>query len=188
MELMEAIKTRRSVRDYTEKPVSKETIRLLLEAAAQAPSAMNSQPWAFAVIQGAVTLKELSDSAKTCLLAGLTPDSPLARYRETLEDKGYNIFYNATTLVLILAKPAGPCPVEDCQLAAENLMLAARAQGLGTCYMGFGGIYLNTPAGKQAYGIPENYKVAAAIIVGTPKEELSAPEKNALEIVFWKED
>lgn len=187
MELQQAINTRRSVRNYTNQPVSKEAINALLNAAVQAPSAMNTQPWVFAVIQDATELAKISDRAKQHLLESLTATSPLSKYRETLQDPNFNIFYGASTLVLILGKPTGPRPVEDCQLAAENLMLTACANGLGTCFIGFASLYLDSPAGKREYGIPDDYQVAAAIIVGTPKDPLGLLPKNPPEVLFWNE-
>ncbi len=59
--------------------------------------------------------------------------------------------------------------VEDCALAAENLMLSAHGLGLGTCWIGFSQGYLNTPEGKQALGIPATWVPVAPIIVGHPK-------------------
>jgi nitroreductase len=62
--------------------------------------------------------------------------------------------------------------VEDCSLAAENLMLAARAFGLGTCWIGFAQAWLATSEGKAALKLPGGYVPVAPIIVGHPK---SAP-------------
>jgi nitroreductase len=187
MELQEAILKRRSVRTYTNASVAKETVNALLSAAAHAPSAMNSQPWAFAVLQGQTVLKDISDRSKQYLVMGLTEDSPFFQYHDILTDPDFDVFYGAGTLILILAKPNQVRAMEDCQLAAENLMLAACAEGLGTCFIGFSTIYLNAPGGKREYGIPENYTVAAAIVVGEPAEITSAPEKKPLEVLFWKE-
>jgi nitroreductase len=58
--------------------------------------------------------------------------------------------------------------VEDCALAAENLMLAAYGEGLGTCWIGFAQGYLNTPEGKNALGLPATWVPVAPIIVGHP--------------------
>ncbi len=186
MELLDVLYSRRSVRDYAAKRVGKKTILTLLDAAVQAPSAMNSQPWAFAVIQDKAELKKISDIAKKALLAGMKKSAPMNKYREMLEDPDFNIFYNASTLVLILAKPEGPCPAEDCRQAAQNFMLAAREMGLGTCFIGFATHYLNTAEAKAKYGIPAEYKVAAPLIIGTPKEPFGKKPKNPPEILFWK--
>ena len=67
MQLKEAIHGRRAVRDYTDQPVDKAAVTTLIEAAIQAPSAINKQPWAFVVIQDKALLKLYSDRAKALL-------------------------------------------------------------------------------------------------------------------------
>ena len=71
--------------------------------------------------------------------------------------------------ILISAVAEGPWAVEDCSLAAENLMLAAYAAGLGTCWIGFAQSFLNTPAGKNMLGLPAAWVSVAPVIVGHPK-------------------
>jgi nitroreductase len=77
---------------------------------------------------------------------------------------------DSQALVVISAKAEGPWIVEDCALAAENLMLAAFAEGLGTCWIGFAQSYLNTAAGKAAIDAPAEWVQVAPIIVGHPAE------------------
>ncbi len=156
MDLKEAIYTRRSVRAYEPRPVDRDLIRQLIDAAVQAPCAMGFQPWEFAVIQDPVVLADLNARTKAYLLASLDRMPPLARYKDTFADPAYNIFYGASSLVVICAKPnLSPTAEIDCTLAAENLMLAARGLGLGTCWMGFTGMYLGTPEGKSRFGFPK---------------------------------
>ena len=82
-------------------------------------------------------------------------------------------------MILISANSAGPWIVEDCALAAENLMLAAHALGLGTCWIGFAQGFLNTPDGKNVLGLPAAWVPIAPIIVGHPKASPpSAPRKE----------
>lgn len=186
MNTMDVIYTRRSVRKYTDKPVEREQIVKLIDAAIQAPSAMNSQPWAFAVLQDGNALKELSDRSKLCLLAMLDKLPALQGYKAALESPDFNIFYGTTTLVAICAKPnMSPNAGTDCALAAQNLMLVAREMGLGTCWIGFASLYLNTAEGKRELNIPEDYTVVAPLIVGYPEVDFIAMERTPPEIVFW---
>lgn len=78
MELMEAIRGRRAVRDFKPDRIERAQIEAVIAAAAQAPSAMNLQPWLFGVIQGADVLRGHSDRAKAHLLATMGAESPLA--------------------------------------------------------------------------------------------------------------
>jgi nitroreductase len=186
METMHAIHTRRAVRSYTRAPVSREMLQTLLDAAVQAPSAMNSQPWAFAVVEDQARLTRYSTEAKRFLLAGLTPSSPLAELRKSLEDPGFHLFYHAPALIVICARPGYPWGPTDCALAAQNLMLAACASGLGSCWIGLAQEWLNQPAGKRDLGIPDDYTVIAPIIVGYPRGETPPVARKAPEVLTWQ--
>lgn len=186
MDLMETIYHRRSVRNFAIKPIEKTTIETLLEAAVQAPSAMNSQPWAFAVIQDQQWLKKCSDQAKSFLLSHLEHFPPLRKYEAALGNPSFQIFYNAPALVVIYAKPESPHTVEDSSLAAQNLMLAAHSLGLGTCWIGFATPLLNLPEWKQELGAPPEYAAIAPIIIGYPQTVLPQLEKKSPDIIIWK--
>lgn len=73
---------------------------------------------------------------------------------------------------------------QDCCLAAENLMLAAFAKGLGSCWIGFAEIWLRSPEGKKALGIPSEQVAVAPIILGYPGGNPVAPGRCAPEIVW----
>jgi len=186
MELMTAITTRRSVRQYTLQKVEKQTIETLLSAAVQAPSASNSQPWAFAVIQENEVLKQYSDRAKQYLLSLVDQDPVIAHYRDMLTNPEFNIFYNASSLIIIYAKPHGAHPQGDCCLAAQNLMLTAHSLDLGTCWIGFAQTFLDLPELKKELGVPAQYNVVAPIIVGYPKGRIPQLSKDLPEIIFWR--
>ena len=68
--------------------------------------------------------------------------------------------------------------MEDCALAAATLMLAAHAAGLGTCWIGFAQGFLNTPAGKQALGLPDAWVSVAPIILGHPRSTTPPVPRN----------
>lgn len=186
MELMEAIYKRRAVRAYTDRNLDREIVMQLIRAAIQAPSAMNDQPWAFAVVQNRELLKQCSDRAKAHLLATVDARSPLGALRDTLANPEFGIFYGAGTLIVICAKPEGLNPAEDCCLAAQNLMLAACGLGLGTCPIGLARPWLSLPEVKHELGIPPAYQPVFPIIVGFPREEAPPVPRHEPEIVTWR--
>lgn len=186
MELIEVIAQRRSVRNYTGQKVEKHTIEQLIHDATLAPSAMNSQPWAYAVIQDDAMLKTLSDESKAFLLSVMDEYPQLSKYRTALTNPDFNIFYNAGNLIIIYAKPQGPHPEEDCCLAAQNLMLSACNLGLGTCWIGFSRPLLNKAEVKERLGVPAEYSAVAPLIVGYPQGNFPSIPRQDAEIVFWK--
>ena len=103
------------------------------------------------------------------MLASLGESGASDHFRPRLEDPEFHIFYHAPALILISARSEGPWIVEDCALAAENLMLAAFAEGLGTCWIGFAQSYLGTAEGKALTGAAEASRPIAPIIVGWPE-------------------
>lgn len=186
--LMDAIYNRRSVRDYLPQQVSKDLINILLDAAVQAPSALNEEPCAFAVMQDRELLDRLSDSAKK-ILREESPKSKSEKRKHILEvanQQEFHIFYNANTLIVIYSKFQDSFVAADCWLAAENLMLSAHAYGLGSRVIGFSLAALNLPEWKTEMGIPEEMTAVVPIILGVPaKPQLSSGRKSP-EIVFWK--
>lgn len=183
MNVDDAIAGRRAVRQYTREPVARELIVDLIDAAVRAPSAVNQQPWTFTVIRDQSVLDRVSDEAKRHLLVSIGSAGDAAgHFRAQLEDPRFQIFYHAPVLVLIAGSAPGPWIVEDCALAAENLMLAAHAAGLGTCWIGFAQGYLGSPEGKRALGLPEAWVPVAPIIVGHAAAPVPAVPRKAPEI------
>lgn len=166
MQIMEAIYRRRTVRAYTDTPVREEVISALIEAAVQAPSARNAQPWRFTVVRDQKLLDRVSRGAKAHLLEGTPPDDE--GRREMLADPDFQIFHHAPVLILISAVANQPWAIEDCALAAENLMLAALAHGLGSCWIGLAQSWLQLPEGKAALKLDADCLPVAPIIVGHP--------------------
>lgn len=168
MDLNDALSGRCSVRDYTTLPVDEEVILRLIGAAVHAPSAVNEQPWVFTVVRDQGRLDRVSQAAKAHMLASLPANHHSDHFQSMLSDPKFHIFYRAPALILISARTPGPWIVEDCALAAENLMLAAYAARLGSCWIGFAQSFLNTSDGKTMLDLPAAWVSVAPIIVGHP--------------------
>jgi len=130
----------------------------------------------------------VSRDAKAHMLATLPADmtaGPRAEhFRAMLGDPAFQIFYHAPALILISANAPGSWIVEDCALAAGNLMLMAHSLGLGSCWIGFAQSYLNTSAGKRALGLPDAWVPVAPIIVGYPSERPAPVPRNKV-LIHW---
>jgi nitroreductase len=186
-DIFETILARRSVRAYAQNELDRSTVQTLLEAAVRAPTAMHEEPWAFIVVQNRQVLKQLSDLAKPLFIErlhrthqsdGHTPD--------IFSNPDFNIFHDAGTLIVICAHPSYFAEA-DCWLAAENLMLAACAIGLGSCVIGSAVAALNTPEVKAQLDIPTEFNAVAPIIVGVPSGETAATSRKEPLILAWKQ-
>ncbi len=169
MELMDAIRNRRAVREYSDVPIKRATIERVINAAILAPSAMNLQPWAFAALLHRERIGEYAGRIKSWLLTNFSQAPFDASLRALIEDESYSVFHHAPALALVLAKSLQSQAYEDCCLAAENLMLAARDEGLGTCCIGLARPWLNLRSTKHELGLPEQYEVVVPIVLGHPK-------------------
>ena len=185
MNLLEAIKGRRAVRTYLPRAVDDDAIHELLRAAVQAPTALNAQEWVFAVVQGTAQLRGYSDRAKALLVGQSTPDDKTRAMAERLRNEEFNVFYDASTLIVIGVMQRGTYSEADVWLAAANLMLAAHGIGLGTCPIGLAVPLLNQPSVKRDLNLPEAGAWIAAIIVGYPSSAPAPVSRGEPRIRAW---
>lgn len=129
-EVLENIKSRRSVRTYTEQQVSAGDLNLILEAAAYAPSGMNFQTWHFTAIQDAAVLTELNEKIKGAFAKSDDPHLQERGHSET-----YCCYYHAPTLVIVSNEPTRWWAPMDCACALQNIFLAAKSLGIGSCWI-----------------------------------------------------
>jgi nitroreductase len=187
--VLQVIHERRSVRQYTKDPVDDTTVVGLLDAAIWAPSAVNAQPWAFGIIRDRTLLHGYAERAKAIYLTGppvgelAGTNEPVLRFlREMLSEPGYDMFHGAGTLITIYATTSDG--VSDCYLAAQNLMLAACAMGLGTCPIGLSLPLLNQPDVKEELGVPASFVAALPIVVGHPADQPHTTTRNAPSVLY----
>ncbi|MGM9455055.1 nitroreductase family protein [Legionella bozemanae] len=188
MDVMDALYNRRAVRNYLPKKVDSEIIHHLLDAAIHAPSALHEESRGFVVIQNKSLLDRISESAKLLTMNEKKQNIDLQEEHvlQVVQQKEFNVFYNARTLIVIYSTFKGKFVSADCWLAAENLMLAALTYGLASCVIGFAVDALNLPEWKEELGIPKKMTAVAPIILGWPSgHTLPSTHKPPL-ILKWK--
>jgi nitroreductase len=179
--VIEAIRKRRSLRAYEPKPVPRDVITTVIEAANEAPSAMNSQPWRFVVVED----REIKEK----LLAAALPN--VKRILETVKDadteryelikKRYGelkdpVYYSAPAIVFVIG--SGRYADHSCPLACENMMLAAHSLGLGSCWVGFGAMVTDDTEVRNILELQGEEKIFGPILLGYPRGYPDRPPKR----------
>jgi nitroreductase len=185
---LENIYSRRSVRNFTDARVPNEVIGEIMRAGTYAPTVTNQQPWRYVVIRNREMIKRFGRRAKELWVANFkgTTDPRLAALSRTMSRPETDIFYGAPVLILVFAAPDTLHGEVDCALAAENMMLAARSLGVGSCWIG-----LAMPLGpdhefRKQIGVPDGHTLVAPLIFGYPlKENARAPPRDNEVLLNW---
>ncbi|MEM0360207.1 MAG: nitroreductase family protein [Candidatus Diapherotrites archaeon] len=180
--VLKCIYERRSVRDFKDKPVPKKIVQELLNAAVMAPSARNSQPWHFTIVQDRQTIDRLGEKAMQ--LQGLF--GKFVRAGVKVAGKG-TIFYNAPLLIIVSGKSDYDYLKDDVNLAVQNMFLAAHSLGLGSCWIGLAKPLNKDPETLKELGIPKGMEIVAPLIFGYPKKEDKSIPKREPKILKWIE-
>jgi nitroreductase len=151
MDVFEVIRTRRSIRRYLDKPVEKDKLLKVLEAARLSPSAVNLQPWSFIV----VTKKKQKEKLKQAYNHDWFIAAPVIIVACALLEQAWKRLDGEEYWKV------------DVTIAMQDLILAACEQGLGTCWIGA----FREEEAKQALDIPSNVRVVAMTPLGYPDEE-----------------
>lgn len=196
--LVQLMRSRRSCRKYTDKPVDPYILEDLIKIGVTAPSATNCQKWTFTILPHrrnvvalgdriALFFKQMNRAAKKpwlrWFLKSIGKNQLDWYYREfydTVEDaleqweknQTDRLFHGATALVVVGSKPGASCPKEDALLATQNILLGAHSMGLGTCLIGFAVEAMKKDRSiKRFIRIPDDETVYSVIAIGHPKEK-----------------
>ncbi|MEW6685544.1 MAG: nitroreductase family protein [Candidatus Edwardsbacteria bacterium] len=169
MDIYEAIRTRRSVRAYKPDPIPEDKLRRILEAMRLAPSAKNIQPWKFIVVRNQELIKKLVPACNNQAFVG---EAPVVIVGCALEKIAYGRMGGYMSSFAI-----------DLAIVFEHLMLAAVAEGLGTCWIGS----FKEKEVKQLLNVPEDVRVVALTPLGYPAViPEPRPRKPLSEIVSYE--
>ena len=200
MEVLDAIRQRRSIRRYTDEPVSREHLETIIQAGRFAPSAENRQPWRFIVITDRDTIARLSTKIREGLRRLLKYRFIVQLWLKELRNRDvlkllYGaaharqdiIFFDAPAVIFIVTTDL-LFNDESCACAAQNMMLAAHALGLGSCWIGFASVLGLKKTMLRDIGVPEDYHIAATLVVGHPKGNPQPPMRNPMaDVINWIE-
>ncbi|MCL4476384.1 MAG: nitroreductase family protein [Nitrospirae bacterium] len=182
MDIFETIRTRRSVRRFMDKPVEEDKLQAILEAVRQAPSWANLQCWRFIVVKDPAVKEKISEISY--VESFFAPKG----YKANPSKKG---LAEAPVIIVACADPSQSGTIwgqsyymTDMGIAAQNLMLAARALGLGTVFVGV----FDEEKIHSMLAIPPNIRVVGLFPVGYPLEKkASGPARKPLnEIAFYE--
>jgi nitroreductase len=177
--VLENIYTRRSIRKYKSKKLTKQTIQELLDAAVMAPSARDKQPCYYTIIQNKKIMKRLSDIALSKPRLINLGVKLLLKSRNT-----DSIFYNAPLLIVISGKKGYNYLEADANLSAQTLFLAAHSLGIGSCYIGLANTLQEDDEARKIIKIPKNHEIVSFLIFGYPDERIPVPNREP-KILNW---
>ena len=167
LSVLDLIKNRGSIRRYKDRPIPKDTLMSILEAARLAQSANNGQPWQFIVVTDQVMKRRLVEAAD-----------------------GQDFVGEAAAVIVCLAKPEASFPVGpfegfliDLAIAIENMVLTAWDLGVGSCWIGA----FSENEVKKLLDVPENLRVMSLLTLGYPDERIGPKYRKSLsEIVHYE--
>ena len=179
--MIDLIKSRRSIRSYKAKPVPREIVNAIIEAGNEAPSAMNSQPWRFVVVEDSDAKKKLLGAALPNAKKITEPLKDVDPERYEMIKKRYKelpdpVYYSAPAIVFVIGN--GRYADHSCPLACENMMLTAHALGLGSCWVGFGAMVLDDAEVRGLLELKEGDAIFGPILLGYPQSIPARPQKK----------
>ena len=158
MDFFDVLMTRRSIRSFLPDPVGEEEIAALVKAGSMAPSAMNKQPWDFVVV---------TDRAKLDAIADRHPYAKFAR--------------EAPLAIVVAGSPkeaSGDFWVQDCSAATENILLAARALGIGSVWCGLYPVKERADILADILNIPEDHVPLSLIVLGRTEKSFTEAHRH----------
>ena len=177
MELLDLIKHRRTIRRFETKQIEEEALQQILEAGLYAPSAGGRQGVIFAVCQDREVNQRLGRIKRANSNFRMAENGNyISTEQPSIVDdpKLVSSFYDAPTVITMFAPKNFLFSAEDCAVAAENMMLAADALGIGSCYIGQGWTAFAGPFGQEIlhrWNIRTDYYAVAQVLFGYPRAD-----------------
>ena len=186
MEALEAILTRRSTRKYKSDAVEEKKLDQILQAARQAPSGGNNQTSHFLVIRNRDVLRKLIGMTEAAFAGMEITEATYASLKHAITASkrgGYVFCYNAPVLIAVANRRDYGNNMADCACAIENMMVAANALDLGSCWINQLRWLNEEPElveYLQSLGMKEDERIYGAVIIGYPATESGLPNRNLM--------
>ena len=188
MDALEALITRRSTRNYRPDPVEQEKLNKILEAGRQAPSGGNNQSSHFFVIRNREVLDSLIRMTEKAFAGMEVAENTYASLKHSIEASkkgGYVFCYNAPVLIIVANRKDYGNNIADCACVIENMMVAANALDLGSCWINQLK-WLNEEREIVEYlrglGLKEDERVYGAVIIGYPATDSGLPNRKLMSV------
>ncbi len=179
-EVLNVIKSRRSVRAYKSDLLKKEELQTIVEAGIYAPTGCNQQPWHFSVVQDRTLLEEVNIKTKQAMT-----QIPVEWISKMGQNDGLDITHKASVLIIVSTQKESASGPVDCTAAMENMMLMAHSIGIGSCWMGFVNLIFKDEELMRRLGVPEGLLPQQAAVFGyKAKEDAPIPQRK-LDVVTY---
>ena len=199
--VLEAIKTRRSVRSYKTEAVPRDAIETIIDAGNWAPTGNNWQRWRFVVVEDDKFRQKLINAAlptwKKAFTSFIESEDdylreyftnffpkclgwPSQSYETTMRqarDLEDGMYWGAPVVIFVIGTAA-----QECAMACQNMMLAATSLGLGSCIVGFGAQVTGDAEVVKALELEKNEKIYGPVVIGEPEIYPEPPKKEAPEV------
>ncbi len=180
-EVLEVIKSRRSVREYKPDQISQESLEKIIEAGIYAPTAHNQQPWHFTVIQNTELLNRINTYVREEMCKS---DSDWIKRMGSKPD--FKVTYDAPTLVIVSAKQDAMAWGADCAAAIQNMLLTAESMDIGSVWLGLMRFYFANTKEMAELNIPEGYEPYYGVSFGHKADKRIQPApKRKLDVVNY---
>ncbi|HHV94350.1 MAG TPA: nitroreductase family protein [Firmicutes bacterium] len=160
MDALQAIRTRRSIRKYQDKPIPKETLEAIVDCGRLAATGRNEQPWEFVVVTDPDVKQQIADAT----------------------DFGKFIAQAAACIAVFCRDTK--YYLEDGSAATQNILVGAWAMGVGSCWIAGDKKHYASTIG-DILGVPENIKLVSLIALGYPAEQPTRPKRDLSEVIHW---
>ena len=176
-EVMKVIMHRRAIRRFDPAQIAEEKLEQILQAGMYAPSAGGRQGVIFAVCQNREANEKLGKIKRANSNPRMATGTDfVSKEQPSIADdpKLINAFYDAPTVITLFAPRNFLFSVDDCAVAAENMMLLADSLGIGSCYIGQGWTAFADPYGQEIlrkWEIPDGYYAVMQLLLGYPRKE-----------------